>query len=276
MAKLHIEGAKHRPEVIKNYLDFIDRRDYDSFNDVMDDIYRETGLDVVDTKAMQTTMAKIHLVEDHDRQELTDRGRDLVDVLLYDEQLFYELLHFIYATAYHRKPIADRAISWAYYHICDEFRRRSPTEFSDVRQQVVEAVEDEADQSGDEALEEHGPLSTGSLNNYRRFIEKLDPKVYHSDSGEFSLRTFAKSELVLLTVDHLYRSDVDSKTRNYGDPVELSGDTVSLMCTILLVQEEDLTDLIEHVATMDRRLSITADYQLRVRLNDPVEINEFA
>ena len=42
MAKLHIEGAKHRPEAIKYYLDFIDRREYESVESVMNDVYRET------------------------------------------------------------------------------------------------------------------------------------------------------------------------------------------------------------------------------------------
>lgn len=276
MAKLHIEGARHRPEAIKHYLDFIDRRDYDSVDTVMDDIYRETGLDNVDTKNMQTTLAKLNLVEQNDRQQLADHGRDLIDVLLYDEALFYELLHFTYATAYHRNPSPDRAISWAYYEISKELRRRSPIEFTNARQDIVEAVEGRADQAPDEALDDHGPLSTGSLNNYRRFTKYLEPEVYEEDSDEFSLRSFARSELVLATIDHLYRTDMDSETREYGDPMALTGDTINHMCTILLLQEEDLADLVEHVASMDARLSITPDYNLRVRLTDPVEINELA
>lgn len=274
MAKLHIEGSSDRPEVIKHYLDFIDRRSYSSLDAVMDDVYQETGIDLVNTKNMETTLSKLGLVNDQDRQRLTDYGRDIVEVLLYNEQLFYELLHFTYATAYHRSPSPDRAISWAYYHICDEFRRRAPVDFTDAKQEVVEAVMEEADRASDEALKDHGPLSNTSLTNYRRFIEPLDPSVYQG--GEVTLRSFAPKELVLATIDHLYRTDVVSGTIGYGDLLELTGDTIDTVCTILLLQEESVTDVIEHVASMDARLSLQSDYQLRVRLTDPVEINDLA
>jgi hypothetical protein len=275
-AKLHIEGASQRPEAIRYYLDYIDKREYDSVDAVMNDIYRETGLDVVDTKGMSTTLAKLGLVNQHDRQQLTEYGRSLVDILLYDEELFYELLHFRYATAYHRDPSPDRAISWSYYQICRELTRRSPTEFNSVRQDIIDAVEQRAKQAPDDALADPGPLSTKSLNNHRQFLQQLDPDVYDSNSGEFSLRSFARSELVLAAVDHLYRTDLESGTRDYGNPMELSGEVVDHLCTLLLVQEEDITEVVEHVASMDARLSITPDYQLMVRLSDPVEINDLA
>jgi len=275
-AKLHIEGSKFRPEVIRHYLDFIDRRDYDSVEAVMDDIYRETGLEVVGTDKLQTTLKKLGIVEAQDRQQLTDFGDKLVEVLLYNDQLFYELLHFVYATAYHRNPTPDTAISWAYFNICDEYRRRSPVSFDGVKQEVIESVMEEADRSSDDALADPGPLSSGSITNYRRFIERLEPEVYDDDTGEFTLRNFAQKELVLAAIDHIYRTDVDSSTREYGDLVELTDDTIELLCTILLLQEEDLPDAIEHVASMDARLKIKSDYQLRVRLTEPVTLNDLA
>jgi Mn-dependent DtxR family transcriptional regulator len=277
MAKLHIEGAKHRPEAIKYYLDFIDRREYDSVESVMNDVYRETGLDVVDTKNMQTTLAKLGLVDNTDRQQLTDEGRGLVEILLYNEQLFYEFLHFTYATAYHREPSSERAVSWSYYHICDEFCRRAPIAFTqDTKQEIAESVEATAERGSGDTPSNPGPLSTTSLNNYARFIKSLDPEVYDESSDEVTLRLFAPNELVLATIDHLYRTEIDSPARDYGDLVELSGKTNEILCTILMLQEEQLPELIEHVASMDARLSIKSDYQLRVRLTDPVELHDLA
>jgi Mn-dependent DtxR family transcriptional regulator len=277
MAKLHIEGAKHRPEAIKYYLDFIDRREYDSVESVMNDVYRETGLDVVNTKNMQTTLAKLGLVDDADRQQLTDKGRDLVEILLYNEQLFYEFLHFTYATAYYREPSSERAVSWAYYHICDEFRRRAPITFTqDTKQEIAESVEATAERGSGDAPSNPGPLSTRSLNSYARFIKSLEPEVYDESSDEVTLRSFAPNESVLATIDHLYRTGIDSAARDYGDLVELSGKTNEIICAILMLQEEELPELIEHVASMDARLSIKSDYQLRVRLTDPVDFHDLA
>lgn len=275
-AKLHIEGGSQRHEAIRHYLDYIDRREYDSVEAVMDDIYRETGLDIVGIKNMKTTLAKLGIVERGNRQQLTEYGLKLVDVLLYDENLFYELLHFTYATAYDRNPSSYTAISWSYYQICDELRRRSPTEFNSARQTIVEAVKRTAEQSREDALADPGALSTGSLTNFRRFIRDLDPLVYDDDTGEFSLRSFAPNGLVLAAIDNLYRTDRESSTREYGTPLVLSDEVTDYLCTILLVQEENLTEVIEHVASMDARLSITPDYEFRVRLTDPVEINDLA
>jgi hypothetical protein len=273
--KIHIEGGTDRLEAIRTYLDLIDRREYNSADEVMDDAFREFGLEVSRStpKEMKATLEKLGLVKETDRQQLTALGRDLVDILLYDEQLFYEIFHFIYSTAYQRNPCADTAISWSYYHISDEFRRRSPVEFTDVKQGIVEAVMRKAEQSDDAEFEKPGSLSGKSLNGYRKFVEKLEPPVI--EDGTFELRTFVQKELMLAAIDHLYRTD-SVATTDYGAPLELSDNVSGALCTICLLDENSLTEAVEHAASMDARLKITSDYSLRVRLTDPVEINDLA
>ncbi len=274
MAKLHIEGANQRPELIRQYLDFIDRREYDSVDDVMQDIYRETGLDASDAKNMKTTLAKLQLVKQKDRQQLTDRGQALVDILLYKDQIFFELLHFIYATEYHRNPSPDRAISWSYYHISQEYRQRSPVNFDDVRQEVIETVMRWSEQTGNNTPQEPGPLSLGSITNYGRFVRKLDPPVIID--GEFSVRTFAPKEPVLAAIDHLYRTDLHSSTLEYGNQLMLSEEVVDTLATILLLRSDAVSDVIEHVASMDSRVRLESDRQLRVRLTEPITIHDLS
>jgi len=63
---------------------------------------------------------------------------------------------------------------------------------------------------------------------------------------------------------------------NYGDLLELSDQAVEILGTILLVGDDELTDVIEHAASMDGRLSIKSDYSLRVRLSNPVKIDDLA
>jgi hypothetical protein len=274
-AKIHIEGGTGRVEAIRTYLDLIDRRSYDSAEAVMEDAFREFGLDVSQStpKEMKATLEKLGIVEPDDRQLLTGLGRALVDVLLYDEQLFFEMFHFVYATAYHRDPSDDSAISWSYYQITDEFRRRSPVKFTDAKQEIVEAVMDRADRPDGPEFEDRGSLSGKSMNNYRKFIEKLDPEVI--TDGTFELRSFAQKELVLVAIDHMYRTD-EFATTDYGGLLELSGDVSDALCTICLLDEDNLTDAVEHAASMDSRLKLTSDYSLRVRLTEPVEINDLA
>jgi len=282
-AKLHIEGASGRPQAIKHYLDLIDRRDYESAESVMEDAYVEFGLTrpdhddrQVDIKNMTITLAKLGLIEADDRQSLTGLGEQFIDVIVYNEDLFYELFHFLYSTAYYRDPSPDTAISWSYFHISSALRRRSPIDFTpDTRQAIAEEVMQKADEVNDEALTDHGPLSDRSLNNYKWFIKALDPVVL-KESGEFQLRSFAKKELVLGAIDILYRSNIIFDTADYGDKLNLSEETKAILGPILLVDEPDFTDVIEHTASMDGRLSITSDYELRIRLTEEVDISDLS
>jgi hypothetical protein len=282
-AKLHIEGASGRPQAIKHYLDLIDRRDYDSAESVMEDAYVEFGLTrpshddrQVDIKNMTTTLAKLGLVAAGDHQSLTDLGEQFIDVIVYNEDMFYELLHLLYSTAYYRDPSPDTAISWSYFHISSALSHRAPIDFTpDTRQAIAEEVMQKADEADDEALTDHGPLSDRSLNNYKWFIKALDPVVLN-ESGNFQLRSFAKKELVLGAIDILYRSDIIFDTADYGDKLNLTEETKAILGPILLVDEPDFADVIEHTASMDGRLFITSDYELRIRLTEEVDINDLS
>ncbi|MFC3477745.1 hypothetical protein [Halobacterium litoreum] len=278
--KLHIVGSAGRPEAIKHYLDLIDRRDYTSVEDAMSDAYHEFGLShpskpgqLINTKDMTTTLARLGLVHEEDRQELTDFGRDLVDVLIHNEQRFYDLLHFVYASAYHRNPSPERFISWSYYQITREYCKRAPVDFNDAKQEVVEAVLQSAETETAPGFDDHGTLSTKSINNYRRFIDELDPPVLQE--GRFELREFVPSELVLAAIDLLYRTDF-AGSREYGGLMSLSGVPAEALQTLCLVQEDVLSDVVEQAVKMDSRLSLKADYTMHVRLSEPVTIDDLA
>ncbi len=279
--KLHIEGGTGRPDAIKAYLDLIDRREYDSASAVMEDAYVEFNLTrpnktdrEVDTKGMLTTLSNLGLVEENNRQQLTELGEEFIDVIIYNEDAFFALFHLLYSTAYYRNPSRNTGISWSYFQISDAYRRRAPTNFSDSRQEVIEEVMEEADQMDSPVFDEPGPLSKRSLNSYRRFIEKLDPPVL--EDGTFDLRSFPEKELVLGAVDSLYRSNVVFETLRYGDRLELSEESKNFLCTVLLVYEDDLPDLLAHTASMDGRLSIESDYSIRIRLTKEVNIDDLA
>jgi hypothetical protein len=278
--KLHIVGSAGRPDAIKRYLDLIDRRDYDDVEAVMGDAYHEFGLShpkyegqLINTKDMTTTLAKLNLVKEDDRQELTEFGRELVDVLIHNEQRFYDLLHFVYASAYYRDPSPDRFISWSYYQITNEFCERAPVTFNDAKQEVVESVLRTADNETAPGFDNHGTLSEKRINNYRRFITPLAPPVL--EDGQFELREFVPSELVLAAIDLLYRTDF-AGSRDYGGLMSLSGAPAEALQTLCLVKDDALSEVVEQAVSMDSRLELKADYTLRVRLSEPVELNDLA
>jgi hypothetical protein len=278
--KLHIVGSAGRPDAIKRYLDLIDRRDYDDVEAVMSDAYHEFGLShpkyedrLINTKDMTNTLARLGLVQEDDRQELTEYGRALVDILIHNEQRFYDLLHFVYASAYYRDPSPDRLISWSYYQITKEFCERAPVTFNDAKQEVVESVLRTADNETAPGFNDHGTLSEKSINNYQRFIDPLDPPVLKD--GRFELREFVPSELVIAAIDLLYRTDF-AGSRDYGGLMSLSGAPAEALQTLCLVKEDAVSEVVEQAVSMDSRLSLKADYTLHVRLSEPVELNDLA
>jgi len=221
-----------------------------------------------------TTLTNLGLVEDDNRQQLTELGEKFIDVIIYNEDAFFALFHLLYSTAYYRNPSSKTGISWSYYQISDAYRRRAPTNFADARQEVIEEVMEKADQMDSPIFDDPGPLSKRSLNSYKRFIEKLDPPVL--EGGTFDLRSFAQTELVIAAIDSLYRSDTIFKSLRYGDRLELSKESKEFLSTVLLVHEDDLSELLEHTASMDGRLSIESDYSIRIRLTEEVNIDDLA
>lgn len=279
--KLHIEGGSGRPEAIKSYLDLIDQREYEDPDVVMEDAYIEFNLTrpnkedrEVNIKGMLTTLTRLGLVEEDDRCQLTDLGDEFVDIIIHNEDAFYPLFHLLYSTTYYRSPSEKTAISWSYHQISDAYRRRAPIEYKSARQEVAEEVMEKAEKEESEEFDEPGPVSKRSLSSYRGFVEKLEPPVIND--GQFELRSFASSELVLGAINVLYKGDKKFETLRYGDRLELTDDVSRFLSTVLLVQEEDLMDLLEHTASMDGRLSIESDYSLRLRLTEEVSFNDLA
>lgn len=278
--KLHIVGSAGRPEAIKSYLDLIDRRDYESVEDVMSDAYHEFGLShptrpgqLINTKDMTNTLARLGLVQESNRQELTEFGRELVDILIHNEQRFFDMLHFLYASAYYRDPGPERFISWSYYQISREYCERAPVDFNDAKQEIVEAVLQTAENESVTGFDNYGTLSKKSINNYRRFIDELEPPVLRD--GRFKLREFVPSELVLTSIDLLYRTNF-AGSREYGGLMSLSGAPAEALQTLCLVQEDALSDVVEQAVKMDSRLDLKADYTVHVRLSEPVNLNDLA
>lgn len=288
MSKLHIEGGTARAAAIKNYLDLIDRFEYDSVDAVMEDAMHRFGFPdpdeydelTVDTKGMELELSRLKIVEEGNRQQLTKLGHRLVDVLITDEELFYNLLHLFYATGYLRDPAPARTFSWAYYQISSELRTRAPVDFENASQDIIETVMNTADQKDHEHFEEHGPLSNRSMTSYEAFVRELRPPVFNDDGeGEtFLTREFVPPGLYLAAVDHIYQAETVMPALTYGDLIDLSsgGEGAEVLCTLCLLEEGSLTDMAEHTADMYSQLSIKSDYRLRVRLSDPIDISTLA
>lgn len=274
-AKLHIEGGDRRPIAIRDYMDLIDQYDYDSQEEVIEDAYnRGLELGELNTKNMLSTLSSLELLNDSDLQELTDLGEDLIEVSIYDSDLFFELLHWVYTTAYLRNPGPERLISWAYYESSKFLYQSAPIDsFSNRKQDIVDEIIYNAERSDGPGFEQDpGAFSTKSINGYQKFIEPLNPPVLEDNS--FTLRSRVPEELVLLTIDMIYSSPIVIETTDYGDLLDLSDEVRKILGTVTFIDPQDIDDALEQTAAAYDYLNIQSDYRIRLRLIEPVELND--
>lgn len=279
MAKLHIE-QQATPDLIYDYLDIIESEKYNSMNEVYDAAY-EMGYNLGEqTKTnIPPTLKRLKIVEESNPQKLTKLGKDLVKIMLYDHELYCNILHFIYSSAYERDPTAERLISWSYKHVTRKIFEMSPIDnFVDIKQDIVDSVEytaREKSRKSDPGFEEGESytFSTTSINGYKRYIEMLDPPVL-TDDGGIKLRTFVPPELLLLSIDHIYRTNLISEsTYDYGDLVELSDNVREELCTFCLLSDEHLEKMLNLASRNYDILNVESDYAIRLRLSQEVNLD---
>lgn len=278
-AKLHIEGGDRRPIAIRDYLDLIDQYDYESAEDVYQDAYeRGYELGELGTKNMLSTMEKLGIVDQNDPQQLTATGQAFIQVSLYDPNLFFELLHGLYSTAYLRDPGPDRGISWAYYKISEYLNQVSPVDsFTDIKQDIVDDIvykSEQPDTMFGTDLDDPGSFSRKSVNGYEKFISRLSPTVLTGD--EFSLRQRAPEEVLLYTIDAIYESPLLVPAIEYGDLLDFSDEVREVISVATLIDPQAVRDAVEQTAEVYNYMSLESDYRVRLRLRNKVSVDEFA
>jgi len=274
--KIHIEGGDRRPIGIRDYLDLIDQYEYRSKDEVIQDAYdRGYELGELDTKNMVSTLSKLGLVEKENKQNLTRLGEQLVEVSIYNPELFFELLHGIYSTAFYRDPSPDRRISWAYYSVSEFLYEEAPVDsFTNRKQDIVDDLIYKSDEKTEISNEERGAFSRKSVNGYEKFIEHLNPAVLQD--GKFLLRSRGPVELVLYVIDAIYNSPIIASTVGYGDLLDLSDDVRKFLGVTTLVDPQSIDELLTQTASAYDILNVEADYRVRLRLRDEVSINDLA
>ncbi|WP_117592497.1 hypothetical protein [Haloprofundus halophilus] len=274
--KIHIEGGDRRPVAMRDYLDLIEQYEYESEEDVITDAYQQGyELGEIPTKNMVSTLSSLGIVAESDGQELTDFGRDLVDVLLYDEQLFYEMLHFRFSTVYGINPSPNNMMSWAYYEVSNILYNTAPIEsFSDIKQDLADDIIYRSDQMTGPGFDdgEPGAFSRKSINGYQKFIEVLEPPVI--EGGVIDLRSYAREELIISAIDYIYRSEVVAPTLSYGDLLELSNEIEEVIGTVCLLAPQSIDEMIEQTAAGYDSCSVESDHRVRVRLREEVNLSD--
>lgn len=275
--KIHIEnGAK--PFLINEYLSLIDREDFESVEDVQEHA-RERGYEFGDAGKtnIASTLKRLGLLRESDATKMTDTGRNLAEILKFDEKLFYNLLHYIYISSFEKKPSGKTLISWSYAEITRFLYEEAPIEnLSSKNSELLEHISlnsrDKAGEKGFPYQEINAPaFSKKSFNGYKNYISVLEPSVL--EGKKFSLREYAPVQLMLLAIDYLYQS---RETVNYGDPIELDDKVKRDLGIVSLVKPERLDKMLENAEKNYDEVSMISGYNLKIKLNSEVTLNKFS
>jgi hypothetical protein len=273
--KFHISDPG--PESLFEYLDTVEANSpstIDELRDAAADLGHSIGSDEkIDAGSV---LGRLGVVDPEDQFSYTPMGDSLIDLMYADRDLFENLLHFYYYTAFDRYPEEHIYSSYTYQKFTNYLYDNAP--FDSLQGQkgtIVGEVTEMAETDPDLELsytKSGVSLSTKSLGNYIQYIRDLSPTVNKNDPDEtpgFEPRGFCPPELLVLAVDHVYKThETEYNTLLHVDDVKQE------ILKLCLLTEEGLTDVIEYTERTYPFFSTKHSYGLRFRLNKEVQLDD--
>jgi hypothetical protein len=266
------------PEELYEYLDTVEARKPTSNPELRSEA-AELGhsLGTLEKTTAGAVLGRLGIVQPADQFSYTEMGDALVDVMYSDRELFYNLLHFLYYTAYDRYPEEYVYSSYTYAAFTNYLYKNAP--FDSLHGQkgtiVGEVTEQaESDSEIDLSYTSKGvSLSNKSLNNYLQYLERLSPAVNPAQPGEsagFVHRSFCPPGLLLVAVDYLYRQ----KGLDYNTLLRLTDETKSQLKQICILSEEGFNEVLDYTEQAYSQFSKKHDFGLNLRLDEEVTFHD--
>jgi hypothetical protein len=169
----------------------------------------------------------------HKLLRLTDQGRIIAEVSIFQRQLLGELLHFLYYTSF--ASDIDLRFSWSYRTICDHLWTTAPCAIN--RDRLVNIVVQKAsDQFGETSVS----FSTQSVMGILYWVGSLYPACLDAPGRVFSRRLYCPLETFMLALHHVYqRYSAD------GISVLLTPEIRQGVCQICLIVPEAFQEMLE-------------------------------
>ncbi len=169
----------------------------------------------------------------HKVLRLTDQGRIISEVSLFQRQLLGELIHFLYYTLF----TSDKNLrfSWSYRTVCDHLWMTAPSTVN--RDRLVNiVVQNAADQFGETSIS----FSTQSVMGILYWVGSLYPACLDAQGRVFSRRLYCPLETFLLALHHVYQQFSED-----GMSVLLTPEMRQEVCQICLIVPEAFQEMLE-------------------------------
>lgn len=222
-------------------------------------------------------LGRLGVVKSGDQFSYTEMGDSLVDIMYADRDLFDNLLHFLYYTAYDRYPKEHIYSSFTYQKFTNYLFDNAPFgslsgEKGTIVGEITEMAETDSDL--DLSYTRSGvSLSTKSLTNYLKYIRELSPEVNPNESDEtpgFESRGFCPPELLVLAVDYVYQLN----ETEYNTLLQGTDEVLRQIQQVCMLTEEGISDVIEYADRAYSFFTTKHSYGLRFRLNKQVQLDD--
>lgn len=169
----------------------------------------------------------------HKTIKLTEQGRIVAEVSLFQRQLLPELIHFLYYTAFGSDE--TRRFSWSYRTICDQLWMTAPCTVN--RDRLVNiVVQNASDQLGETSIS----FSTQSVMGILYWVGSLYPLCLDISGRVFSRRLYCPIETFFLALHNVYEH-----YRGESVTVLLTPEIRQQVCKICLIVPEAFQEMLE-------------------------------
>lgn len=180
------------------------------------------------------SLSELGLIEKNDKKViLTDRGKTVSEVALFQPPLLPEIIHFLYYTLFD----INRSLrfSWSYQTVCQHLWITAPCLIN--RDHLVNCVVQKATSC---FSENSISFSTQSVMGILYWVESLSPACLDKLSKVFSRRLYCPVETFALALQHVYE-----RHRGEGISVLLTPEIRHEVCSICLIVPEAFQDMLE-------------------------------
>lgn len=175
--------------------------------------------------------------KEHKVLRLTDQGRIISEVSLFQRQLLGELIHFLYYTLFASDE--NLRFSWSYRTVCDHLWMTAPCTVN--RDRLVNiVVQNAADQFDETSIS----FSTQSVMGILYWVGSLHPACLDAQGRMFSRRLYCPVETFLLALHHVYQQFSED-----GMSVLLTPEMRQEVCQICLIVPEAFQEMLEQTET---------------------------
>lgn len=222
-------------------------------------------------------LGRLGVVKPEDQFSYTEMGDSLLDIMYADRDLFNNILHFLYYTAYDRYREEYIYSSYTYQKFTNYLFDNAPFDsLSGEKGTIVGEITEMAETDPDVDLSKTRSgvsLSPKSLTNYLQYIRDLSPSVNSNEADEtpgFEPRGFCPPELLVLAVDYAYQMN----ETEYNTLLQGTDEVKRQIQQVCMLTEEGLSDVIEYADRAYPFFTTKHSYGLRFRLDKQVQLDD--